>query len=177
MRQRGGTGHARRNQRLTIGPWTHSNFTGSFPEREFGAAATRDAIDLTGLHLHWFDRWLKGTDNGVDSEPPVTILVMGVDRWRTEAGWPLPGTQYRPYYLHSDGQANTMHGDGTLSAQPPGREPADTYLDNPLRPVPTVTGQVILPGANAMGGAISVPSRCAMTSWSTAPRYWNGQSR
>ena len=81
------------------------------------------------------------------------LFVMGIDHWRTEADWPLPDTQYRPYYLHSAGQANTLHGDGTLSAEPPGDEPPDVYLYNPLRPVPTVGGQVILPGGNADGAA------------------------
>jgi putative CocE/NonD family hydrolase len=151
MKQRGGTQQARRNQRLIIGPWTHMNFSGSFPEREFGPSASSVAIDLPGLHLRWFDRWLKDEDNGMDEEPPVTIFVMGVDKWRTEDDWPLPDTQYRPYYLHSGGQANTLHGDGRLSIEPPGDEPPDVYLYNPLRPVPTVGGQVILPGGNAMG--------------------------
>ncbi|HSR30613.1 MAG TPA: CocE/NonD family hydrolase, partial [Anaerolineae bacterium] len=73
------------------------------------------------------------------------------DEWRSEADWPLPNTQYRPYYLHSSGGANTLHGDGTLSTEPPGDEPSDVYLYNPLRPVPTVGGQVILPGGNAVG--------------------------
>jgi uncharacterized protein len=151
MRQRGGTEQARRNQRVIIGPWTHMNFSGSFPEREFGVAASSAAIDLTGIHLRWFDRWLKDMDNGIEEEPPVTIFVMGIDRWRTESDWPLPDTQYRPYYLHSAGQANTLYGNGTLSTEPPGDEPADLYLYNPMRPVPTVGGQVILPGGNAMG--------------------------
>ena len=151
MRQRGATDHARRNQRLIIGPWSHMNFSGSFPEREFGAAASSDAIDLTGLQLRWFDRWLKEVDNGVEEEPPVMIFVMGIDTWRTEADWPLPDTQYRPYYLHSAGQANTLHGDGTLSTELPGDEPSDVYLYNPMRPVPTIGGQVILPGGNAAG--------------------------
>jgi putative CocE/NonD family hydrolase len=151
MRARGGTDQARRNQRVIIGPWTHLNFSGSFPEREFGPRASSAAIDLPGIHLRWFDRWLKGADNGVDTEPPVLIFVMGTDQWRTEADWPLPDTQYRPYYLHSAGQANTLHGDGTLSEESPGDEPADVYLYNPLRPVPTIGGQVILPGGNAMG--------------------------
>ncbi|TMC42137.1 MAG: CocE/NonD family hydrolase [Chloroflexi bacterium] len=151
MRKLGGTQHARRNQRLIIGPWSHSNFTGSFPEREFGAAGSLDALDLTGLQLRWFDRWLREADNGAEQEPPVTLFVMGIDRWRAEADWPLPDTQYRPYYLHSAGQANTLHGDGTLSAEPPGDEPPDVYLSSPLRPVPTVGGQVILPGGNAIG--------------------------
>ena len=114
-------------------------------------AACTPALDLTGLQLRWFDRWLKEVDNGVDQEPPVTLFVMGIDEWRTEADWPLPDTQYRPYYLHSAGQANTLHGDGTLSAEPPGDEPPDVYLYNPLRPVPTVGGQILLPGGNVNG--------------------------
>jgi predicted acyl esterase len=35
-------------------------------------------------------------------------FVMGVDRWYTETDWPLPDTQYRPYYLHSGGGANSL---------------------------------------------------------------------
>ncbi|MBK9124868.1 MAG: CocE/NonD family hydrolase [Chloroflexi bacterium] len=151
MKARGGTPLARENQRVIIGPWSHMNFSGSFREREFGAAASSDAIDLTGIQLRWFDRWLKGVDNGVDREPPVMIFVMGVDEWRSEIDWPLPDTQYRDYFLHSGGQANTLNGDGTLSTEMPAKESADVYLFNPLRPVPTVGGQVILPGGNAAG--------------------------
>ena len=151
LRDRGGSDKARQNQRIIIGPWTHMNFSGSFPEREFGWAGSAAAIDLPGIHLRWFDRWLKGEDNGIDKEPPVMIFVMGVDEWRSEADWPLPNTQYRPYYLHSGGRANSLHGDGTLSTELPSDEPADVYLYNPLRPVPTVGGQVILPGGNATG--------------------------
>jgi uncharacterized protein len=57
--------------------------------------------------------------------------------------------QYHPYYLHSAGQANTLHGDGALSAEPTRDEPPDVYLYNPLRPIPTVGGQVIMPGGNS----------------------------
>ncbi len=151
MKHRGGTEEARRNQRLIIGPWTHMNFSGSFPEREFGWGGSSTAIDLPGIHIRWFDRWLKDENNGIDQEPPVMIFVMGVDEWRSETDWPLLNTQYRPYYLHSFGRANTLHGDGTLSREPPVDEPSDVYLYNPLRPVPTVGGQIILPGGNAMG--------------------------
>jgi hypothetical protein len=33
---------------------------------------------------------MKDADNGIDKEPPVMILVMGVDKWRSEADWSLP---------------------------------------------------------------------------------------
>jgi putative CocE/NonD family hydrolase len=79
------------------------------------------------------------------------LFVMGIDQWRTETDWPLPDTQYRPYYLHSAGSANSLRGDGTLSLVAPGDESPDVYLAHPLRPVPTVGGQVAMPGANAIG--------------------------
>lgn len=151
MKRQGGSETARQNQRLIIGPWTHMNFSGSFPEQEFGWGGSAAAIDLPGIHLRWFDRWLKGIDNGIDSEPPVMIFVMGINEWRTESDWPLPDTQYRPYYLHSEGNANSLNGHGKLSIDPPNDEPPDCYLFNPLCSAPTVGGQVILPGGNAMG--------------------------
>lgn len=151
MKERGGSDQARQHQRVIIGPWTHGNFSGSFPERDFGPDASSLAIDLTGIHLRWFDHWLKGADNGVDQEPPVLLFVMGIDRWRTEADWPLPDTHYRPYYLHSSGKANTSNGDGTLLVEPPADEPPDVYLYDPLHPVPTIGGQVIIPGENTSG--------------------------
>ena len=36
-------------------------------------------------------------------------------------------TAFTPYYLHSGGSANTPAGDGTLSTEAPGDEPADSY--------------------------------------------------
>lgn len=151
MKERGGSEIARQNQRVIIGPWTHMNFSGSFPEREFGWSGSAAAIDLPGIHLRWFDRWLKDEPNGIDEEPPVMIFIMGIDKWRSEDEWPLPDTHYRRYYLHSGGRANTLHGDGTLSTEPPRDELPDVYLYNPLQPVPTIGGQVILPRANSMG--------------------------
>lgn len=151
MTARGATKQVRQNQRIIIGPWSHMNFSGSFPDREFGSTASSDFIDLTGIQLRWFDRWLKGEENGADKESPVMIFVMGIDEWRTETDWPLPDTQYWDYFLHSGGKANSLNGDGTLSTETPTDELPDVYLYNPLRPVPTIGGQVILPGANAMG--------------------------
>jgi uncharacterized protein len=140
-----------KNQRLIIGLWSHSNFTGSFPEREFGPAASSSALDLTGIHLRWFDRWLRDEDNNVEEEPSVLLFVMGIERWRAEPDWPIPDTHYCSYYLHSAGNANNLHGDRALSMEAAGEEPPDVILYNPVRPVPTIGGQVILPAAHADG--------------------------
>ena len=45
---------------------------------------------------------------------------MGINQWRDEKEWPLPGTDLRRYYLHSRGRANSAAGDGALSTDAPG---------------------------------------------------------
>jgi putative CocE/NonD family hydrolase len=143
MKQRGGSALARNNQRLIMGPWSHINYSGNFPGRDFGKDASSDAIGLPDIKIRWYDRWLKGVESGIDKEAPVLIFVMGANKWRAEQDWPLPDTKYRPYYLHSNGQANALSGNGTLSESAPGNEPSDTYTYNPLNPVPTTGGQVL----------------------------------
>lgn len=143
MKERGGSQVARSNQRLIIGPWSHSISVGAFPERDYGPTASAVAADLTGTQIRWFDHWVKGADNGVEQDKPVKIFVMGQDQWREEEDWPLPDTQYRPYYLHSGGKANTSDGDGLLSIKAPdGEEDEDVYLYDPRRPVPTGGGAI-----------------------------------
>jgi putative CocE/NonD family hydrolase len=145
MKKRGGSALARQHQRLLIGPWSHGSWTSVFPERSYGLAASGDVVDLVGVQLRWFDHWLKGVDNGVQQEKPVKLFVMGLDQWREEDDWPLPDTQFRRYYLHSGGHANSAAGDGMLSTEvPTTQEDEDVYLYNPRRPVPTVGGAVLL---------------------------------
>lgn len=140
MKQRGGSNKARQFQRLVIGPWAHFDLPGIFPERNYGPLASTWDADLVGMHIRWFDHWLKGCDNGVEREKPVRIFVMGADIWREEEDWPLPDTQYQRYYLHSQGHANSATGDGYLSTEVPDNEQEDVYIYDPHHPVPTIGG-------------------------------------
>src|SRR5580693_958180 len=136
-------------QRLIIGPWDHLNSTGIYPDRQFGMTGDAITQDLTGHHVRFFDRWLRGKTS---QDAPVRIFVMGIDQWRDEPDWPLPDTSYVPYYLHGSGRANTSAGDGRLSTEAPGHSAVDTYLYDPLRPVPSLGGRLMLPStANAAG--------------------------
>jgi uncharacterized protein len=152
MKKRGGSAEARDGQRLIIGPWDHLNSTGIYPDRRFGLMADAQYADLTGAHLRFFDRWVRGKADALAGSAPVRIFVMGIDQWRDEQDWPLPDTSYRDYYLHSSGRANTADGDGELRQERPGNERADVYLYDPWRPVPTLGGRVMMPStANAAG--------------------------
>ncbi|HSW57529.1 MAG TPA: CocE/NonD family hydrolase [Dehalococcoidales bacterium] len=129
---------ARSNQKLIIGPWIHTaEMLSKVGELEFGMSASGAVVDMAGLHIRWFDRWLKELDNGISAEPPVRIFVMGENRWRFENEWPLARTRYTPYYFHSRGRANSQFGDGLLNTLPPDEEPFDSYLYDPRHPVPS----------------------------------------
>src|SRR6202022_2168172 len=73
------------------------------------------------------------------------LFVMGANVWREEESWPIPGTRFVPFYLHSGGQASTDD-DGVLSTQVPDTESPDVFLYDPRDPVPTLGGQTFLPG-------------------------------
>lgn len=147
MKQRGGSTQARQHQRLVIGPWSHGNFGGVFPEHDYGLLASAEAADFTSTHIRWYDHWLKDSENGVEQDKPVKIFVMGPNIWREEDDWPLPDTRFRRYYLHSAGHANTATGNGMLSTEVPGDESEDAYLYDPRHPVPTNGGATLIPGA------------------------------
>ncbi len=144
-------------QRLIVGPWIHSSERLDYAgDAQFTPDA---ALDLGEFQRRWFDRWLKGVDNGVDREPPVRIYVMGGGdgrrtaegrvyvggKWRDEQEWPLARTVYTPYYLHRD---------GSLSTRRPQRDaPALAYEFDPRNPVSTLGGNVSSQGKLMFQGA------------------------
>ena len=129
------------NQRITIGPWTH-NCGNKGANRRTGDVDFGDAvkIDLRREHIRWFDYWLKGVQNSIADEPPVNVFVMGANRWRRSSDWPIPSTEYTPYYLRSGGNANSLFGDGGLDTAAPSSEPHDHFDYDPQHPVMTIGG-------------------------------------
>jgi putative CocE/NonD family hydrolase len=69
---------------------------------------------------------------------------MGENIWREEQEWPLARTQYTTYYFHSQGAANTLHGDGRLNVERPAQELSDRYGYDPRDPVPTRGGNTLV---------------------------------
>lgn len=154
MREYGATPEARQGQKLVIGPWYHTLPLGNVVgEVDYGFSSHAFVTDLDGLHIKWFDHWLKRKQNGLLEEPPVRIFVMGENVWRMENEWPLARTQYTKYYLHSNGNAKSLRGDGRLNPEPPRTEPADVYVSDPRNPVPTRGGGVTGWPAAMPGGA------------------------
>jgi len=146
MRKHGGSDVAREGQRLVVGPWVHLTWQQKVGQLDFGPEAVNP---MQSLMLRWYDYWLKGIQNGVDKEPRVRVFVMGANKWRTANEWPVEGTVFRDYYLHSQGAANTASGDGRLdSKRPDAAAPTDRFTYDPKDPVPSIGGRFmsVVPG-------------------------------
>ena len=139
MRERSRTEHARRWQKLLIGPWGHGVRTNPvYGDVDFGTEVEK--INSFDFHMRWFDYHLKGIDNGLDDEAPISIFVMGDNVWRDEREWPLRRARPLTLYLGGDGAANTRFGDGTLGSAAPSADSSDRYRYDPRNPVPTYGG-------------------------------------
>ncbi|WP_433511399.1 CocE/NonD family hydrolase [Nonomuraea sp. CA-143628] len=123
--------HLRGGSRLVVGPWAHFTQDGDVCGRDYGAGASQDAIDWTGLHLDWFGQWLRGESPA--DRAAVTYFLMGADEWRTATDWPPPAARRVAYHLGPDGTL------GTVPAGGGGGE----FVSDPGDPVPTVGGAVM----------------------------------
>ena len=130
MKKFGATPEAR-HPKLIIGPWTHVNYKREISGVDFGPEA---AFDTHGYIVRWFDHFLKGIDNGVETDPPVYVFVMGENRWHAEQDWPLPQAVPTKYYLASGGHANSLNGDGVLTIVAPRKQAVDRYVYDPKTP-------------------------------------------
>lgn len=135
MKQKAATEAARKGTRMIIGPWGHGP-TRKYGDVDFGPDAYNDQFEE---ELRFFDFHLKGIKNGLDNNNPVKLFYMGVNKWRTETDWPIPGTNYRNLYIAGTGNANSVRGGGTLTFDKP-TSGKDTYSYDPQNPVHTLGG-------------------------------------
>jgi predicted acyl esterase len=107
--QNQGAPGARGNQKLMMGPFGHGNLSGDLAYPGF------DRLALGGdQEIRWFDYWLKGQDNGIMDEPPVSYFMMASarkgalspkNRMLTSANWPPAYREVRYYPTGVDGLA------------------------------------------------------------------------
>jgi putative CocE/NonD family hydrolase len=135
---------ARSNMFMIIAPTLHCE-QGAV-ETEHTIVGDRDMgdarFDYVGAIQEFFDHFLKGVDNGVTRGPKVRAYMMGANQWRTYDSWPPAEARDVAYYLDSDGDAESVLGNGRLSTRAPVRAGSDKLTYDPLHPVPSVGGGV-----------------------------------
>jgi putative CocE/NonD family hydrolase len=165
----GGTEAARNGTQLVIAIGGHSGWSRKVGDVDFGPDAPFDENAIT---LDWYDYLFKGKQNQFANGKPVKIFVMGENKWRDEASWPLERAKETRYYLHSDGKANSAAGGGSLTTTAESKESADSYVYDPADPAPTVGGPLCCDSAHLPGGPRDqkeVESRQDVLVYSTPP--------
>ena len=101
--------------------------------------------------------------------------MTGANKWRAADNWPIPGTRFTAYYLHSRGAANTRYGNGWLTTgSRPRARAADRYRYDPANPVPSRGGHSCCTADVAPVGPFDqaeIEER--PTCWSTPRRRWS----
>jgi predicted acyl esterase len=108
-----------------IGPWNHTYPNDAEPGPQ---------IEWRDQALRWWDYWLKGRNNGIMEEPPLSIYMQDwhapdprlktvPGKWRGESRWPPANTANTTLYLYESHALST--------------EPAKAAV-NQLRYVPSV---------------------------------------
>ncbi len=119
------------NWHIVMNPGAHKGV--DYVAGDFGPQARYAYRDL---QLRWFDHYLLGKNNGVDTLRHLDIFVPGDNTWRTENEWPLARQHLTKWYVSSGGHAHTSAGDGVLDTLPPAGAAADTFTYNPGDPTP-----------------------------------------
>lgn len=128
--------NARKGQHLLVIIGGHAGGGRKIGDVDFGPTA---AFDEDAMTLDWYDFLFKSVQNQFAGKP-VKFFVMGTNQWREEDDWPLARAHNTKYFLHSSGKANSLRGDGTLSATAAKTENTDQFIYDPANPVPTIGG-------------------------------------
>ncbi|KAF0971291.1 MULTISPECIES: CocE/NonD family hydrolase [Gordonia] len=83
-----------------------------------GRDGTPPRLDV--LQKAWFDKWLKGIDNGIDSYGPVNLKQVG-DSWITARQFPRAGMERQRLYVSDRRSGTAAHAvrDGSLTTKAP----------------------------------------------------------
>src|SRR5882757_7223388 len=142
-----GSKGARGNQKLYMVPAGHGGLGAEKSDVEYNQpGATVPATE----EMRWWEYWLKGTDNGIMKEPPVTLFMMAAGRKGHPSAashvfkspnWP-PANHPTAYYLSGD-----MH---LATKAPMATDAKISYKFDPANPVKTYGGSNLLQTAGPL---------------------------
>jgi len=145
----------RDSQYLVIAPTLHCAYKRATENTIVGERSVGDArLDYDAVIYGWFDHWLKDDKSDLLTMPRVKYYTMGSNKWQTSDTWPPANVTMTPYYLTSNGRANSLYGDGKLSTTAPAKTSTnDAFAYDPTYPVPSFGGNVCCAGNSVQGGS------------------------
>lgn len=149
------TGENANQQWAVIAPVAHCSYTRATADTVVGERNMGDArLDYSEIVYGFFDKFLKGDkDSKIEKQAKVTYFTMGSNKWQTSDTWPPAGATTQTYFLASGGKANTMNGDGVLTAAAPALNKPDSFRYDPMNPVWSYGGNVCCTGNAVQAGS------------------------
>ena len=146
----------RDDQYLVIAPTLHCGYTRASENTIVGERSVGDArLNYDEQIYNWFDLMLKEKDNDFkDKTPRVQYYTMGSNKWQSSETWPPENSKMTTFYLSSNGNANTLNGDGALtSLKRKIVNNKDSFTYDPMNPIKSNGGGVCCSGNAIQGGA------------------------
>jgi len=133
-------GEAGKYSKMIIGSWAHGAL--GHPEswiRNAGLPTFYREV----VNLKWNRYWLMDNKKAFPDidNPSIKYWVMGKNIWRYTESWPPKNIEHKKLYIHSQGNANSIRGDGILNFKVPDEEPKDEFRFDPMNPVITKGGR------------------------------------
>ena len=144
------------NQYLVIAPTLHCGFKRATENTIVGQRSVGDArLNYDEQIYAWFDLMLKESKNDFKEKTPrVQYYTMGSNKWQSSDVWPPENSEMTTFYLSSNGNANTLNGDGKLtSIKRKVVNKSDSFLYDPMSPIKSNGGGVCCQGNAVEGGA------------------------
>jgi uncharacterized protein len=148
----------RDKHKILIGPWTHYNTGAQQGELSFPEAAQENASTA----LQFFDYYIRGVENGWESNSRYIYFQMGDNTWDQSDSWP-PAAETQTLYLQPNGDL--------LPAAPSGNTGFLEFVYDPEDPSPTVGGKTLKPSLaqGPLDQAPEVESRDDVLIFTTPP--------
>ncbi len=146
----------RDNQYMVIAPVLHCAYKRATENTIVGERNVGDArLNYDEQIYSWFDLLLKDSQNDFKSKTPrVQYYTMGSNKWQAAEEWPPKTAKMTTFYLHGQGNANSLYGDGALVTSKPGSSnKPDRFTYDPMNPVTSYGGNVCCTGNAVQGGA------------------------
>lgn len=176
IREKASDPQVRDGQFLLVAPTLHCAF-GRIPKRKDLIVGElnvgRAHFPVNDMVFAFFDYYLKGEKNAFPEKTPrVRYYTMGKNQWENAAAWPPKEAVLTEFHLTSEGKANSLFGDGALSAEKPTGAPSDSFTYDPMNPVPSLGGGVCCNAGASLGGSYDqreIEARADVLVYTSAP--------
>lgn len=176
VREKAAERAVREAQYMVVSPNLHCGFTATPEYEDLKAGELNVGRAWKPYHDMMFaflDYYVKGVRNGFPRKTPrVEFYTMGRNAWASAKAWPPLDAKLLTLYLDSSGKANSVFGDGRLTAAAPASPGSDTFTYDPMNPVPSLGGGVCCNAGAALGGSFDqrgIEARADVLVYNSAP--------